>query len=98
MIIRPEDMPACAVKQKGKKKMAQLRTYYVSFGVGTPFGELMGIIKAPDLGDARLFAHHHMQGWCSVYTEEAGKEILEKFPHLQPFNVITSKAPTRWFS
>lgn len=77
--------------------MPKHRTFYVSFGVGTPFGNLMGVIKAPDLGEARAFAAAEMQGWCSVYTEEAGRYILETFPNLQTFNVITTKAPTRWF-
>lgn len=68
----------------------EMKTYYITFGIGSIFGRYYMPLMAVSEEKAREFCKAHIPGWSSVYDEQRFAGQIERY-RLRPFPAIESE-------
>ena len=75
-----------------------MKVFFVSFGLGTPFGRYMMRVKGPSESAVRQWLNDQkIPGWCSTYSYEDGLNQMVHFK-LDEIQANEASYPTEWFN
>ena len=73
-----------------------MKNFYITFGVGTPFGKAILRVRAPSKHAVHDWANKAFVSWARVYDAREGAEQARQWS-LQIINCPEQAYPTEWF-